>query len=142
VRKVYIDFNTKALLDKAENLIKAGADIDKACASAVDEVADLVYGELKQWAELHKDKGDMLDSLVKFVYKNPVVGKYFAKVGFDIDKNKDGFFNAIFLEYGTPTQLPQGFITALRKRVNMDAKKINKRTLDELEKKAGGSYAD
>lgn len=101
--KSKIDFYGSA--DFLKKLEKAGADVEKVVADALEKSAEKPKEEMLQYIRQHHFTGQTEESFTTEVKHEK--GKVFLKVGFDIKK---GGIAAVFLNYGTPKIAPSFFI--------------------------------
>lgn len=108
-----------------------GKNIDPACKKAVDATLPIVEKSMREGAERHRDKGEVVDAIETIAAKQQ--GDFiFGQVGIDLDKHPEAF-EGVFQEYGDghSPEFPDPFI---RPAVDNNRREINKVIKQTLKK--------
>lgn len=113
------------LLQKIE---KAGGNVNKACAKAVDNCLELVGLHMQLFMAEHKQTGDTYDSYEQ-IMASIKDNKVEAMVGYNV---KNGGLPAIFLDVGTPKQRPYFFRYYAVENNRKEIQRIQRDTLNDI----------
>lgn len=98
----YVKFELTGLDEYAENLIKAGENIDEAVGNALMGAAQIPYDSIVQWAKKHQLTGATLAGVLDVKVQQE--GNYiFVEVGIT---GAGDSWHAVFVEYGSPHNRP------------------------------------
>lgn len=109
MKKAKIDWQfTKALEDLADQYQKMGGNVKDVVIEGVEETQEALFDDYVEGLKRHENTGAAVDSLEITPVKvdgNAIIGE----VGSSTDKNKAGFFHAVYQEYGARTS--KGVVT-------------------------------
>lgn len=114
--------------DLLQKIEKAGGNVDKACAKAVDNCLELVGMHMQLFMMEHKATGETYDSYEQ-IMASIKDNKVEAMVGYNV---KNGGLPAIFLDVGTPKQKAYFFRYYAVENNQKEIHKIQRDTLNDI----------
>lgn len=128
-------------LPNLENLaLSYQVDIDRVEQVAVESLQDLcriAEDEMRAGLARHKDTGNGMDSLNLQVI--PITNGIICELGAYYthhSRSEDGFYHALFQEYGSPTTVKDPWFRPAADKLKKDWKKAVRKALDEMGKGA------
>jgi len=98
-----VRFHVSGLDEYLKKIKEAGANVDEIVAKAVEESGHPIYEDILIWAKKHKDTGETLEG-VTITKVQREGNRFYIDVGIDTTKAKTAW-HAVFVEYGTPTNV-------------------------------------
>ena len=136
VKNMSVSIKLEGVEEYLEKLSRAGANIEKVAAMAVEESAKPIHEDIKKWAKKHERTGAAYEGVIVPKAKN-TGGKISAQLGIEsTEANKDAW-HIVFVEYGTPRVAPDPGIRRAFSKNKAKVKRIQKKILE-----MGGIHLD
>ena len=125
-----VRFEMKGLDEYLKKVEAAGNNAETAVKEALPTSAKPIYNDIKEWAEKHKLTGDTLEGL-NLSEVNQDGNRLAVEVGIDSRKEPNAW-HAVFVEYGTPTNVAD---PGIRRAFDSNKSKVLKIQRDVLKSK-------